>query len=94
MQVAMQGVAGFVPADGGPNQIGNVEDGPVMPDNAQALAFAFSGAELRTPPVAHLAVGADTIMTNEDYTPITPVRTEAQLARMASRRTKSKERPQ
>ena len=24
---------GYVPADGGPNQIGNVEDGPVLPDN-------------------------------------------------------------
>ena len=29
---------GFVPADGGPNQIGNVEDGLVLPDNAQAEA--------------------------------------------------------
>ena len=77
MQVAMQGVAGFVPADGGPNQIGNVEDGPVMPDNAQALAFAFSGARPGTPPVAHLAVGADTIMTNEEFRTITPKRAQA-----------------
>ena len=75
--MALQGRNGFVPAEGGPNQIGNVEDGPVIPDNAQALAFAFSGAKPRTPPVAHLAVGADTIMTNEDYTSITPKRTEA-----------------
>ena len=26
---------GYVPADGGPNQITNVEDGPVLPDNVQ-----------------------------------------------------------
>ena len=84
---------GYIPAGGGPNVIGNEEDGPVLPDNAQALAFAFSGVKPRTSPVAHLAVGADTIMTNEEYTPITPKRTEAQLERMASRRTKSKERP-
>ena len=84
---------GYIPAGGGPNVIGNEEDGPVLPDNAKALAFAFSGVKPRTPPAAHLAVGADTIMTNEEYSSITPKRTEAQLERMASRRTKSKERP-
>ena len=32
----LHGSMGFVPADGGPNQIGNVEDGPVVPDNVHA----------------------------------------------------------
>ena len=43
----LQGSLGYVPADGGPNQIGNMEDGPVLPDNAQAQAegSAFSEAE-------------------------------------------------
>ena len=44
----------------------------------------------RTPPVTHPDGGGDVIM----YTPITPVRTDAQIERMKSRRTKSKERPQ
>ncbi len=39
--MALQGRMGFVPADGGPNQIANVEDGPVLPDNAQAETSAF-----------------------------------------------------
>ena len=42
-----------------------------------------------TPQSVHGA-GADETM----YVPVTPKRTEAQLARMASRRTKSKEPPQ
>jgi len=42
-----------------------------------------------TPPITHPDGGGDVIM----FTPIAPTRTEAQLARMASRRTKSKERP-
>ena len=46
----LQGRMGFVPVDGGPNQIGNVEDGPVLPDNAKAETSAFFGAELRTSP--------------------------------------------
>ena len=33
VQVELRPYVGYVPADGGPNQIGNVEDGPVMPDN-------------------------------------------------------------
>ena len=43
----LHGSLGYVPADGGPNQIGNMEDGPVLPDNAQAQAegSAFSEAE-------------------------------------------------
>ena len=36
MQADLHRSMGFVPADGGPNQIGNVEDGPVVPDNAHA----------------------------------------------------------
>ena len=39
--MALQGRMGFVPAEGGPNQIGNVEDGPVLPDNARAERSAF-----------------------------------------------------
>ena len=72
---------GHVPADGGPNVIGNVEDGPVLLEPGQAEH------QPGTPHSVHGA-GADTIM----YTPVTPRRTEAQLARMASRRTLSKER--
>ena len=41
-----------------------------------------------TPPITH-PDGGDVIM----YTPIVPTRTQEQIARMASRRTKSKERP-
>ena len=36
MQVELHRDLGYVPADGGPNQIGNSEDGPVLPDNVQA----------------------------------------------------------
>ena len=36
MEAEMQPNVGYVPADGGPNQIGNVEDGPVLPDNVHA----------------------------------------------------------
>ncbi len=86
---------GFVPAGGGPNQIGNVEDGPVLPDMAEArpplLSLGHGEAMEQppgTPPVTH-PDGGDVIM----YTPITPTRTDAQLERMKSRRTKSKERP-
>ena len=79
---------GHVPAGGGPNLIGNVEDGPVAPDHA------FSPG---TPQSVHGA-GVDETM----YVPVTPRRTEAQrarnaetqIARMGSRRTKSKEPPQ
>ena len=33
MQVELHRGLGYVPAEGGPNQIGNVEDGLVVPDN-------------------------------------------------------------
>ena len=33
MQVELHRDLGYVPADGGPNVIGNAEDGPVLPDN-------------------------------------------------------------
>ncbi len=33
MQVELHRDLGYVPADGGPNVIGNVEDGPVQPDH-------------------------------------------------------------
>ncbi len=36
MQVDGQSNLGYVPADGGPNLIGNAEDGPVLPDNGGA----------------------------------------------------------
>ena len=36
MQVDEQPNLGYEPADGGPNQIGNAEDGPVLPDNVEA----------------------------------------------------------
>ena len=102
MEVDAQSNLGYVPADGGPNQIGNREDGPVLPDNAQTHASAFDDShlsrggvqkdyakaeqQLGTPSITH--PGGDTIM----YTPIAPKRTEAQITRMQSRRTKSKER--
>ena len=81
---------GHVPAGGGPNLIGNVEDGPVLPEPDHAFSPG-------TPQSVHGA-GADETM----YVPVTPRRTEAQLARnaetqiarMGSRRTKSKEPPQ
>ena len=41
VQTAPQGSLGFVPADGGPNQIANVEDGPVLPDNVQVETSAI-----------------------------------------------------
>ena len=43
MQVELHRNLGFVPADGGPNQIGNVEDGPVVPDNVHAEGQAMHG---------------------------------------------------
>ena len=33
MQFELHKDLGYVPKDGGPNQIGNAEDGPVLPDN-------------------------------------------------------------
>jgi len=69
---------GYVPAGGGPNQIGNAEEGPVLPDNLQASAFQDPD-------------GGGTEM---NFRPITPRRTEAEIARRAARRNKSKERPQ
>ena len=36
MQVELHPDLGHVPADGGPNLIGNVEDGPVLPEPGQA----------------------------------------------------------
>ena len=36
MQVDPRLSLGHVPADGGPNVIGNLEDGPVVPDKAQS----------------------------------------------------------
>ena len=36
MQVELHRGLGYVPAGGGPNQIGNAEDGPVVPDNVEA----------------------------------------------------------
>ena len=81
VQVELHRGLGYVPAGGGPNQIGNAEDGPVVPDNVEAE---------HQPPISHPDGGGDEIM----YMPVTPKRTEAQVARMASRRGKSKERPQ
>ncbi len=40
MQVDLRRSMGFVPADGGTNQIGNLEDGPVVPDNVHGGASA------------------------------------------------------
>ena len=105
MQVNLRSNLGYVPADGGPNQIGNQEDGMVVADNVKAKVqqSAFDDSHLSragvqqdygqalqqpgTPQATHS--GGDTIM----YTPIMPKRTEAQVMRMQSRRTKSKERP-
>ena len=42
-QVDLHRSMGFVPADGGPNQIGNVEDGPVVPDNVHAEGQGMHG---------------------------------------------------
>ena len=36
MEVELHRDLGYVPAEGGPNQIGNLEDGPVVPDNVGA----------------------------------------------------------
>ena len=36
MQVELHPDLGYVPAEGGANQIGNAEDGPVVPDNVEA----------------------------------------------------------
>ena len=44
MQVDLRPDLGYVPADGGPNVIGNAEDGPVLPDNAQAEAHDSASA--------------------------------------------------
>ena len=35
VQVELHRDLGYVPVEGGPNQIGNMEDGPVMPDNVE-----------------------------------------------------------
>ena len=74
---------GHVPVGGGPNIIGNVEDGPVLPDR-QPSEPGTPQAQSRH----HSNQGGDQVM----YREIIPQRTEAQAARMASRRTKSKER--
>ncbi len=81
VEVELRRDLGYVPAEGGPNQIGNAEDGPVVPDNVAAEQYPG------TP--SYPDGGGDEIM----YQPVTPKRTEAQVARMASRRGKSKERP-
>jgi len=80
MEVELHRDLGYVPAEGGPNQIGNLEDGPVVPDNVAAEHHS---------PVSHPDGGGDEYM----FRPITPKRTEAQVARMSVRRGKSKERP-
>ena len=85
MQVDLHPNLGYVPADGGPNVIGNAEDGPVLPDKAQA-------DQVREQPLGtpmYPDGGGNEMM----FMPISPTRTAAQIARMASRRTKSKERP-
>ena len=77
MQVDMQGRMGFVPANGGPNQIGNVEDGPVLPD-METSAFQEAVQQPETPPVPHLPVGADVIMDeNSGFKTIMPKRNPA-----------------
>ena len=81
VEVELRRDLGYVPAEGGPNQIGNAEDGPVVPDNVAAEQYPG------TP--SYPDGGGDEVM----YVPVTPRRTEAQVARMASRRGKSKERP-
>ena len=76
---------GPVPVGGGPNIIGNVEDGPVLPEPGQPSEPGTPQAQSRH----HLnQAGGDQVM----YREVIPQRTEAQVARMASRRTKSKER--
>ena len=75
---------GHVPVGGGPNIIGNVEDGPVLPDRQPSEPGTPQAQSMH-----HLNQGGgDQVM----YREIIPQRTEAQVARMASRRTKSKER--
>ena len=89
MQVDGQSNLGYVPADGGPNLIGNAEDGPVLPDNLQASAF-------QDPEQVQQQLGSmypDGGGNETNFRPITPRRTEAELARRAARRNKSKERP-
>ena len=80
MEVELPRDLGYIPAEGGPNQIGSVEDGPVRADNAEAEEYPGT-----PPPISHPDGGGDEIM----YVPVTPKRTEAQIARMASRRGKS-----
>ena len=76
---------GHVPFGGGPNILGNLEAGPVLPPDRQP-------SEPGTPQAQSMhnlnQGGGDQVM----YREIIPQRTEAQVARMASRRTKSKER--
>ena len=65
---------GYVPADGGPNQIGNMEDGLVLPDNESS---AFQEQQPGTPPVTHLPAGADVTMDeNSEFRTITPKRNQ------------------
>jgi len=94
MQVEMHSNLGYVPAGGGPNIIGNAEDGPVLPELQQLALYQGASQQDNSlvsaaqPGTLHSA-GVDA----SDFKPITPKRTEAQVARMAIRRTKSKERP-
>ena len=91
---------GHVPAGGGPNVIGNLEDGPVLPDHAfSPIGVLQSG----TPVPGQAEQQPGTPHVDETmYVPVTPRRTEAQVARnqeaqvarMGSRRTKSREPPQ
>ena len=81
---------GYVPADGGPNLIGNAEDGPVLPDNLHASAFQDHEQVQQQPLGSMYPDGGANEM---NFRPITPKRTEAELARRAARRNKSKERP-
>ena len=90
MQVDEQPNLGYVPADGGPNQIGNAEDGPVLPDNLQASAFQDHEEVQQQPRGSMYPDGGGNEM---NFRPITPRRTEAELARRTARRNKSKERP-
>ena len=75
---------GHVPVGGGPNIIGNLEDGPVLPPDRQPSEPGTPQAQS----MHQLNQGGDQVM----YREIIPQRTEAQVARMGSRRTKSKER--
>ena len=89
---------GHVPAGGGPNIIGNLEDGPVLPDQRLSPALGRVQEQPGTPQSAHsspaFAPKADESMDDSSqFRPITPQRTAAQVARMANRRTKSKEPP-